>query len=259
MLQRTFKSTFKSTFKIVLNVCLVTLLATSAFAASEDFSQTYDLAADGRISLENINGDVVIEGWDQSKVQVSYVKKASSQEGLDRVEVMIDSSSTGIEISTEYKKGDGGWNSNGSVDFILRVPHGARIDAVELVNGDLVLGQLSGEVTVEVVNGDVEASGMSGRVEIDSVNGSTDVVFDRLGADQRIELSAVNGPVSVTLPADVDADLSAETVHGGIENDFGLTVDKGRYVGSSLRGTLGSGGARIELENVNGSIAVRHH
>lgn len=246
-------------FRTVATFLLSVLLATSAFAVSESFSQTYDLAADGRVSLENINGDVTIEGWDGDQVQVSYVKDAKSQEGLDRMQVEIDVNGSGISISTEYKKGreSDGWRSSGSVDFTLQVPYGARIDSVELVNGNLEMRHLSGEVSAEIVNGNVDANGMSGRLEIESVNGRTDVVFDQLAPNQRIELSSVNGPLSVTLPDDADADIRAETVHGGISNDFGLSVDKGRYVGSNLRGTLGNGGARIELENVNGSIKIR--
>ncbi len=258
MLQRSLP---RRSFSVVATYLLTFLVATSAFAVNEKFSQTYDLVADGRISLENVNGDVVIEGWDGDDVQVSYIKEADSQEALDRMEVEIDVNGSGVSISTEYKKSreSDGWRSSGSVDFTLQVPRGARIDSVELVNGNLELRQLSGEVSAEIVNGNVEATGMAGRLGIESVNGQTNVAFDQLTAGQRIELSSVNGSLTVTLPDDADAVISAETVHGGIENDFGLTVDKGRYVGSNLRGTLGSGGARVELENVNGSIRVRRH
>ena len=38
----------------IVHVLLLALLATSAWGLSEDFRQTYELAADGRISLENI-------------------------------------------------------------------------------------------------------------------------------------------------------------------------------------------------------------
>ena len=54
-----------------------------------------------------------------------------------------------------------------------------------------------------------------------------------------------------------DVDIEASTVHGRIRNDFGLEVDRGEYVGRSLRGSVGSGGARIDLSNVNGSIDIR--
>nr|MBA3804147.1 hypothetical protein [Acidobacteriota bacterium] len=36
----------------------------------EEFHQTYPLAADGRVSLENINGSVTISTWDRNEVKV---------------------------------------------------------------------------------------------------------------------------------------------------------------------------------------------
>jgi DUF4097 and DUF4098 domain-containing protein YvlB len=68
----------------------------------------------------------------------------------------------------------------------------------------------------------------------------------------------VNGSLELTIPSDAKAEIEAETVSGGIENDFGLHVNHHRYVGHDLRGELGSGGARIKLANVNGRIAIRH-
>lgn len=241
-----------------VHVLLLALLATSAWGLSEEFRQTYELAADGRISLENVNGDVVVESWDRADVEVSYVKKSKTQRGFDRIQVEIEERAGGLDISTEYRRLDdeNGWNDGGSVDFTLYVPRQARIDGLELVNGDLKLHRLEGEISVEVVNGDIFAEGLAGQVEIASVNGTVEVGFETLSAGQKVELESVNGTLMVALPSDADADVKAETVHGGIENDFGFEVEKGRYVGRSMHGTLGNGSAQVELENVNGTIKV---
>jgi hypothetical protein len=76
--------------------------------------------------------------------------------------------------------------------------------------------------------------------------------------DSSLELSSVNGPLSLTLPSDVKATLEATTVHGGINDDFGLRVHNHQFVGHDLRGELGGGGTHIRLANVNGPIDVRH-
>jgi len=52
--------------------------------------------------------------------------------------------------------------------------------------------------------------------------------------------------------------VRASTVHGGISNDFGLTVKDGEYVGHDLAGQIGTGGPRIKLGNVNGPIRITH-
>jgi hypothetical protein len=73
-----------------------------------------------------------------------------------------------------------------------------------------------------------------------------------------VELSSVNGGLELTLPSDAKAQLEASTVHGGIDNDFGLHVNHHRWLGHDLQGELGGGGTHIRLSNVNGGIEVHH-
>jgi hypothetical protein len=60
------------------------------------------------------------------------------------------------------------------------------------------------------------------------------------------------------MPSDAKASIEATTVHGGIDNDFGLHTNDHRFVGHDMRGELGGGGAEIRLNNVNGPIHVYH-
>jgi DUF4097 and DUF4098 domain-containing protein YvlB len=70
-----------------------------------------------------------------------------------------------------------------------------------------------------------------------------------------VKLNVVNGSVSIFLPSSANAHVKASTVHGGIHSDLPLEVEKSQYApGATVDSTLGSGGATIELESVNGSI-----
>ena len=109
-----------------------------------------------------------------------------------------------------------------------------------------------------MINGRLTARGLTGEAKLSTINGRLDATFDRLDASKPISLNSVNGGVSLTLPSDSNAELKADTVHGGINNDFGLPVRKGKYVGRNLAGRLGQGGPRIRLSNVNGSININH-
>ncbi|MFN2532266.1 MAG: DUF4097 family beta strand repeat-containing protein [Pyrinomonadaceae bacterium] len=90
------------------------------------------------------------------------------------------------------------------------------------------------------------------------MNGQLDATFNQLAGSDPIELQSVNGSVTLVIPSDANASLTASTVHGGISNDFGLQVRDGEYVGHSLEGQIGSGGPRIKLGNVNGAIRITH-
>jgi DUF4097 and DUF4098 domain-containing protein YvlB len=92
---------------------------------------------------------------------------------------------------------------------------------------------------------------------LSTINGPLEVRLDRL-AEHSVELSSINGSVSLTVPSDVKAELEASTVHGPISNDFGLQVHNHQWVGHDLHGALGGGGTRIKLSNINGTIAIRH-
>jgi hypothetical protein len=56
---------------------------------TEEFHNTYPLAAQGRIQIENINGPVHISAWDRNEVKVDAVKSARSQERLDQAKIDI--------------------------------------------------------------------------------------------------------------------------------------------------------------------------
>lgn len=247
--------TLRSTLPAVV-LCLV--LPAVALALSEESVQTFPLTADGRISLENVNGDVTIEAWDRDEVSVETIKQGRTQKGLDRVVVEIDARDDRIDISTRYPEG-GSYrgNDHARVDFMLRVPRGARLDEISLVNGSLELEGVEGDVHASLVNGRVAARGLRGDAELSTVNGSVEVELSELDPSRTVELSSVNGMVEVTVPGYVGADVEASTVHGRIENDFGIEVERGKYVGSNMRGALGGGGARVKLSSVNGSVSLR--
>ena len=72
------------------------------------------------------------------------------------------------------------------------------------------------------------------------------------------EVHSVNGRVAVTLPSDAAAEIQAHSINGSINNDFGIPMERRRWVGRDLEGRLGTGGPRLDLNTVNGSIDLRH-
>src|ERR1700682_4424777 len=130
---------------ILIGTAGAILLAGRAWASeplTEEFHQTYTLSADGRVSLENINGAVTITGWDRNEVQVDAIKKAMRQERLDEAKIVVESDANSISIHTEYPHRDhnfnwGDENNPASVDYTLHVPRRARLDQVDLIKAYL--------------------------------------------------------------------------------------------------------------------------
>ena len=253
----------------MLALALLALAATDAARAqtrpevTEEFHQTYPLSADGSVGVSNINGAVKIVAWDRNEVKVDAVKRAYTQERLREAKINVDADPNNVHVETEYPEyrwssRDGERHENpASVEYTLTVPRGARVDRVDLVNGDLTIEGVAGAVRASSVNGRVQARGLTGTVNLSVVNGRLEATLDRLNESGTVTLSSVNGALVATIPSDSNATVRASTVHGRITNDFNLPVREGEYVGRDLEGRLGRGGARVRLENVNGSITLR--
>lgn len=231
----------------------------------EEFHQTYPLAEQGRVSLSNINGAVRITAWDRNEVKVDAVKSAYRRDRLDEAKIVVRSDENVFHVETNYptrslsfNDGEGRYNNPATVEYTLSVPRGARIDSIELINGDLVIDGMTGDVKASSINGRVSAHELMGEVKLSTINGHLEAMFGRLNEATTISLGSVNGPVLLTIPSDSNAEIKAGTVHGGISNDFGLPVRRGDYVGRDLAGQIGQGGARIKLGNVNGPITIKH-
>jgi len=230
---------------------------------TEEFHKTYPLSAQGRIEVENLNGPVYISSWDRDEVKVDAVKSAWTKERLDEARIEIRSGQDDLSIRTEYPDHDQTFNSDdrhnnpASVEYTLTVPRQARLDEIKVVNGRLDVQDVAGEVRASCVNGRIQARNLQGPAELDTVNGELDASVSQL-TSSRLKLSSVNGALRVTLPSDAKADIQASTVSGNISDDFGLPVKRHHFVGQSLHGELGGGGAEVKLSNVNGTIEIRH-
>ncbi len=242
-------------------LCALLTFALAAHASdrgslTEEFHQTYAITADGRVELDNINGDVHISTWDRNEVKVDAIKSADTKEKLDEAKIDISNGKDYISIRTKYPEHRWGNNNPAWVDYTLTLPRTVALDEIKLINGSLDVTGMSGEVRASCINGRLEARNLSGRTNLSTINGRLDARFNQLPKD--IDLNSVNGGLELTIPSDSNAQVEASTVSGGINNDFGLHVNRHQMVGQSLRGELGNGGSRIKLSNVNGRIEIRH-
>jgi hypothetical protein len=251
--------TKETKMKQVMTVVAAVLLAAAAYAGeyTEIFDQAYAVDHGVRVSLDNINGDVTVQVWDQPEVQVYALKSASSPERLAALTIEVDASTGGIYIDTRYPNsrdlGPEHRHGHAEVEYTLTVPRMATLDGIDLVNGDLVVDGVEGGVDADAVNGTIVVRGAAGELDIETVNGRIEVDVPSTVVDD-VSLSSVNGTIELYVSG--SADVRAETVNGSISNDFGLEVKKGRYVGSSMAGSIGGGGPRIDLETVNGAIVL---
>ncbi len=244
-----------------LMAILVSSSLTLMAAERETETFSYELAKGGRISLENVNGNVKITGGSGSKVDITAEKRADNAEDLAKLKVKIKADTDAIYIETVHEKSESRWfgsNNSGEVSYTLTVPAWANLDTISTVNGEVDIAGVSGTVNAESVNGNLELVNLAGDTSLETTNGSIDASFDQLQGSQRVNVDTVNGRITLHLPGNSSCRVSAETLNGGIDaKDFDLNVEKGGFVGKDLNGIIGSGEARVDLDTVNGGIRIR--
>ncbi len=242
--------------------CLTFAVSSVLADVTETKEYNFELKEGGHISLSNINGDIHIEGAPGNQVHVIAKKKAGNQQYLDAMEIQAEATDELIRIETRHPKSGMGWfnpggDGKGSVDYELKVPASAELDAIETVNGNIGIVGVKASVSVETVNGKMSLEGLAGNAKLDTVNGTIDAQFAVLGAGQRVKADAVNGRINLHFPENTSAEVHAETVNGSIDaDDFALEPDKG-FVGRDLDGRIGEGEAQVHVDTVNGSITIQ--
>lgn len=244
--------------------CLALLMLLAPVAAQADVTAVeefeYELSPGGRLSVENVNGDITIKAGTGNTVQITAHKKANDKEYLEGLEIQISAEEDRIRIRTEHPDRNGGWfgfnSGSGSVSYEIFAPADTQLDSIDTVNGEIEIEGIAGDVNADTTNGGINVTGLRGSFRGDTVNGSIDANFEKLGGNQRVIADTVNGRITLRLPANASAEIDASTVNGGIDaDDFGLAVEKG-FLGRDLEGEIGGGEARINLGTVNGRIRI---
>src|SRR2546425_4333206 len=178
----------------------LSLQKTSGDELREEFHQTYPLSANGRVSIENINGGVRISVWDQNEVKVDAVKRAYRRERLEEAKIEVNTTADSIRIKTEYPERDQTftndegrrYNNPATVEYSLTIPRRARIESVEVINGSLDVDGAEGDVKASSINGYVKARALTGEVRLSTVNGGLEATFTRLDEAKPVSLNSVN-------------------------------------------------------------------
>ncbi|HYN01726.1 MAG TPA: DUF4097 family beta strand repeat-containing protein [Vicinamibacteria bacterium] len=148
---------------------------------------------------------------------------------------------------------------------------------LQSVNGAIDVTKASGRLKAEAVNGTVTVRDASGELEASTVNGKVLVIggsFDRAALESvsggvkfeagltpkaTLSVESVSGSVDLLLPAGLGAEFTVSTFSGAITNELGPAAEKSSQwtPQKELSFTTGSGGARITVETLSGSVNIR--
>jgi hypothetical protein len=181
-------------------------------------------------------------------------------------------------------------SSSGSV-FVLTVSGDAEATSnsdnvtVEDVRGRVIASSISGNVKVSKADEGVRANSTSanveiasakGRIEAETISGSIllsdvdshDLRLKSLSSnvryqgslhdDGRYEFNSFSGDVVITIPAESEFNLTAQTFSGTINTDFPIQLTSGKLSSRGpVQGIAGKGGAQVKAESFSGSVYIK--
>jgi hypothetical protein len=214
----------------------------------DDVSISYRIAvpADTAVSSKSGSGSQTISG-------LAGPVQARAGSGSLRVEkiagdVGARAGSGSIRINDvgnlEVKTGSGSIDALAVRGAITASAGSGRIELEQTGAGDVSIHSGSGGVRVRGVRGGLSVSTSSG-----SIRAQGEMVRDW-------SLEASSGEITVELPPEAAFELDASTSSGSIDSERPVTMT-GRLSKKALRGSVGSGGPRLDIETTSGSIVIR--
>jgi hypothetical protein len=275
-----------------LIAALAVVLAAPILGAQQQYGRDSDTWRwDGRVDVGhwmnvfNVNGSVDFAPSADNMVHLVAEKRSNGRE-MDDIHFEVVQADGNVTICAIWNDNsrceDGGMHSldrgdrnetHSNVRITVQVPRSVRVGAhsvngavsvrdvgtevkANTVNGAVRVRNATGPVIATTVNGSVDVNTSAGPVTAQTVNGNVDARMASLRGDDDMTFKTVNGSVSIYVPASFDARFRFDTVHGGIDSDFPMTLS-GRWGPRHAAGTIGNGGRDIRASSVNGSIELR--
>ena len=228
----------------------------------------------GKLAVQLISGGMTVKGENRKDVQIvngrteRQTPAQPAPPGLRRL-----TQSPGFTVDeerNEMKISSGPWRGTDGV-LEIRVPQRTNLKLGAVNGGPIVVENVEGDLEIQNVNGPVTLTNVSGAVVANSVNGGVTAKLTRVSPDKAMAFTSLNGPVDVTLPASVKANLKMRSDQGEIFTDFevqmrpspapqGGSRTNGKYrieVNRSIYGAVNGGGPEIELRTFNGTVYLR--
>ena len=224
---------------------------------TERFSRKVKIGRDGRVSIANISGDIVVTSGAGDEVSIEAVKRTrGSQSELASVHIDVDERQGRVDVQTTHTAR----NDHVSVDYTVTVPSSASLD-LHSISGAVKVTGVRGPVRAETVSGNVtttdtpkleSARSVSGNVSLTGASADGDLSAGTVSGNltakgmkaHGLDLGSVSGDISLS---DVMCDrLGIKSVSGSIE--YGGSIAKsGRYDINTHSGTV-----RLVLANPSG-------
>jgi hypothetical protein len=187
-------------------------------------------------------------------IKAKAKKEAEAQDMVEQVSMNIETSEKRYYLKP-VKKDDDKWN-NMSVDLYITVPVGVLPD-VKTDLGNIDMSGLKGDIKAVTNLGNVKAANTSGNINLRTDLGKVEFIAPKDMTAGDVTLFSKMGDIVFTAPSDLSAKLQAESKMGEIKSELPLEINKSDMFKRTTEGTIGAGGATINMYTGMGKINLK--
>jgi hypothetical protein len=242
-----------------------------------------DPARPGMVKANLLSGSISVRGYDGKEVLIDAKQFYDEDQGHNRsrasqdetkglrkipnfsnnLRVEEDANVISIKEGVPFRR----------LDLVIQVPIRTNLTLKTLNSGDITVEQVQGEIEISNLHGGVILTKVSGSVVAHALNGQVKVNLIDVPPGKPMSFSSLNGNIDVSLPQDIKANLSMQSVNGEIFSDFDIRLvtsairplseesseKKTKHIKSdrTMRGMLNGGGPEIQFKTFNGNIYIR--
>src|SRR4051812_40457766 len=213
-------------------------------------NESWNVAADAHIGVENVRGNVAVTGWDKPQVELHGDLGVGSK-------LVVSGDSAHLQLKVDNH--DAGWfgkhGSDSDSELVLHVPRNAALD-VQVVSADANVTDMAGKsIEVHGVSGTLSVRSSAAEVDVESVSGDVSFIAPQPNPNGRAHLQTVSGSINAK---NLGGRVKLETVSGdiGLDDAPVQELETGTVSGDvRLHVTLGAH-ARVHLESMSGDVRL---
>jgi hypothetical protein len=214
---------------------------------------------EGSITVKTSSGNEVI-------VETGRANAERAPAGMKRIDMP-----RGLDVEEEDNVITVRTHPGGSPHLVITVPTDTSLN-LKSYNGSIAVEGVHGEIDASSHNGQITLASVSGTVVANAFNGALKVAMDRVDPAKPMSFSTFNGPIDVTFPADLKANLKLKTNHGDVFSDFDVKITGYRPITEkndtpdgkfrlrtdrTIYGEINGGGPEVSFQSFNARIVIR--
>lgn len=205
-------------------------------------------SSENTLIVENLNGNITVEGYDGQKVELelvtridakskSLIEKGFSEVKLGLIEkedliiLYMDNPCTSDKKTWSKDKLLSGqsfnWTNNCewqpkydfNLNFKLRVPRNTNVKVMTVNEGEIELKGINGAVTANNINGGIQLESIVSATKAHTINGDVEVTYKK-NPNGECDFYTLNGDINVSYQPGLSANVELETQHGDFYTDI---------------------------------------